>query len=421
MACAKRTLTLLIALLGACGDDASPQAVDLAIESYNVGLAGSFVNFEAERRPAILSALATNPSDVVCVQEAWRQSDKDMIKAAAATRFPHAASMLTDLSTPVDPVTSDCEIAPAPTMPPCADAEVMMRLDAALTCLQNSCSTVPGSADGFTTTTDCAQTACGAPAAGLLLGGPAALQCFGCLAPQLPVESFASMRNLCTTEINAGLAFRGENGLMILSRFPLSNTKMTVLPGTWNRRIVLQSTVTLENGTSVDVYCNHTSAIFDGLAFPYTGRYGCGKTGAEGWAQEQKTQSQKLIEVVGASSATRPAVILGDFNSSRAAPGVEAEAPENLDLLTSAFTLAAPPSFTPVCTLCPDNNVAGAETPPVWIDHIFVKNIPLSAVKSLERTYTERTVTVAGQPGPVNLSDHYGVRAVITITPPASK
>jgi endonuclease/exonuclease/phosphatase family metal-dependent hydrolase len=421
MARATRILAVLVALVGACGDDDTPQPVDLAIETFNVGLAGSFVNFEAQRRPAVISALASDMSDVVCVNEAWRQSDKDMIKAGVAARFPHVVSTLTDLDTPVDPVTSDCEVVPVPTAPPCSGTEVLARLDAALTCLKNNCSTVPGSADGFTTSTDCAQAKCTTEAAALLFGGPASLQCFGCLAPQLPIESFASMRNLCTTEVNAGLAFRGENGLMILSRFPLSNTKMTVLPGTWNRRIILQSTATLDNGAQVDVYCNHTSAIFTGLTFPYTGRYGCGETDADGWAHEQKLQSQKLIEVVAAGSASRPAVVLGDFNTSRAAPDVDAEAPENIELLSGAFTLAAPASYTPVCTYCPDNVVAGEESGAVWIDLIFVENIPLDSVKSLERTYTERTVTVPGQPGPVNLSDHYGIKAVITIPPPATE
>jgi endonuclease/exonuclease/phosphatase family metal-dependent hydrolase len=413
-------LVVVIASFAGCGDDDPPQPVDLTVETFNVALAGSFVNFEAQRRPVMLSAIASDPSDVICIQEAFRKEDKDAIKAAVAATFPHVAAIETNLDTPIDPIDSDCEVAPAPTMPPCAPADTRAKLDAAIACLQANCNTVPGSADGFTTSTDCAQAACTGQAVALLFGTPQDLQCFGCLAPQLPVESFASMTSLCTTEVNAGLAFRGQASVMILSRHPLSDTKMTVMPGTWNRRIVLQSTATLPNGAAVDIYCNHTSAIFSGVTFPYTGRYGCGQTNENGWAHEQKLQTQKIIQIVEAAGA-RPAVVLGDFNTGREVMtgGVTlfAEAPENLDLLSAAFTPAVPASYTPACTYCPDNVVAGMRTMPVWIDHIFVKNIPAANVKSLERAYTQPMVTVPGETNQVHLSDHYGLRAVVTIAP----
>jgi endonuclease/exonuclease/phosphatase family metal-dependent hydrolase len=414
-----RSLIVLsfLTIAGACGgdDDGSSTPVDLTIDTFNVGLAGAFVPFEGERRPAVTSALAASTADIVCVQEAWRQADKDAIRAATAARFAHVQSVQHDLDSPVDPIESDCEVPPEPTTPPCAATDQQTKMAAVIACLQENCSTIPGSADGLTTSTACAQEQCIAQAAALLFGTAEDQRCYGCLAPQLPIETFASMADLCTTEVNAGLAFRGQSGVMILSRFPLSGTETTVLPGTWNRRIILKSTATLPNGAEVDVYCNHLSPIFDNVAFPYTGRHGCGMTGRAGWAQEQKLQAEKLIDLVAAEGAMARSIILGDFNASREAEGVAAEAPENLELLAGAFTEAVPAGHVPACTYCPDNPVAGSETAPTWLDHIFVENIPLSAVKSAERVYTERNVATAS--GSVNLSDHYGMRAVITIEP----
>jgi hypothetical protein len=55
-------------------------------------------------------------------------------------------------------------------------------------------------------------------------------------------------------------------------------------------------------------------------------------------------------------------------------------------------------------------------TQPVWLDHIYLRNIPVSSVRSLTRTYTQPMVDVP-MGMRVHLSDHYGVRTVVSVAP----
>jgi len=415
----RTTSVLLLALLApGCGDDAAPSnGVEIAIETFNVGLAGAFIGYESERRDALAAALPATDADVVCLQEVWRQSDKDLLLDATSEAFPYSVAFTHDLDTSIDDAADqNGDVPPAPTTPPCAS--LTTDLEDALTCLRESCSTVPGSDDGQTTSTDCAESECIGVVASLLLSSdPDALRCYACIATSLPTETFGDIRDLCTTEPNAGLAFGGQSGVVLLSKLPLSNERAWVLPGTWNRRVVVSATATLSNHATVDVHCNHLTPIFDSTAYPYTGSYGEGDVGADGWAAEQLLQADKLVAYVGESES--PAIVLGDFNASHDYPEdgriVVGEGTATLDRLEEAFTPAVASGYEPICTFCPDNPLNTPETSPEWIDHIFLANVPASAVKSTERTRADSSVTVEG--GSVPLSDHYGLRSVVSIAP----
>ncbi len=411
-------LALSLAPLAGCGDEAPPSTpATITVDSFNVGLAGAFIPFEEQRRAAMGPALAQLTSDVVCLQEVWREEDKDSIVAATRARFPYVARSRTDLDTPVngdiDPM---CDVPPEPTTAPCSSMALRMGLEAGLACLTHSCSTMPDNMMGQTTSTACAESMCIGQVGALITSPePDALRCYGCLASALPTETFASIRTLCETNVHAGLAFNGQSGVMILSKHPLSNVETLVMPGTWNRRVITRATVAIANARPVTVYCNHLTPQFDSTAFPYTGRHGCGRVGREGWASEQLAQARRLSQWVTQSSGANPAIIAGDFNSSPMAAGVSAEAVETYDYLVTQFTPAVPAGYQPVCTFCPENALNGMRTAPVWIDHVFVKNIPAASVRSFTRTFVEPSVTVPAPTNRVNLSDHYGVRAVITL------
>lgn len=401
---------LILALAG-CGDD--PPKAEARFDTLNVGLAGSFVPNEDARRAVIPGELAALESDVVCLQEVWTQADKDAIEAAIGGTFPHIVSFTHDLDTEIDDATDqNGEVPPAPTMPPCGTAELEGFLDAAITCVADNCSTIPGSEEGMTTSTDCAQSNCLSAVTDLLVGGPENQRCYGCLASSLPVETLADMRTLCTTEVNAGLAFRGQSGVMIASKHPLTEADDFVMPGTWNRRIVAAATVTLPDDVEVDVYCNHLTPIFNNVAFPYTGQYGEDRTGAPGWAAEQELQAQKLAAYVASRSGDRPAVILGDMNAGRAIEGtdLENEGIATMDVLEANFELAMPDE--PRATFTPDNGNNVEDTDNVWIDHIWLYG-SLTAT-DVEVTFEEDLVPL-DDGSMVPLSDHYGMKALIQV------
>lgn len=417
-------LGAVISSLG-CGSDAAPAGpVEVTVDTFNVALAGAFIPFETERRGAVAAAVAAMPSDIVCLQEVWRQEDKDAIATAARARFAHSYSVRHDLASAItqeiDPMCPGGMAPPAePATPPCADMMVRPTFESGLACLTRNCSTMMSDM-GQTTSTACASSRCLMDVVGLLTGGPNGLRCYGCLAPQLPTETFGSIRTACTANPRAGLAFNGQSGTMILSRYPLSETETVVIPGTWNRRVITRATATLPNGARLGVYCNHLSPVFEGPAFPYTGRYGCGQTGRDGWVSEQTAQARALIAYVQRREATGRAIVLGDFNTGPASragqPEILEEAPETYAVLSAAFRSGLAANYVPSCTFCPENALVTTMVP-VWIDHIFLRGFAEGAVRRTERTFTTATVTAPGRAQPVHVSDHYGLRSVISVAP----
>ncbi len=415
---------------GESGPNREPEEV--IVDAFNVALAGSFIPYETERRQPIADAIAAHDADILCLQEVWTQEDKERIRDAAAQAFPHSAFFENNLDTPVnDPTDQQGEIPPAPTTVPCPDESfggpmtIKESMDAAIDCVRDNCSTIPDSEEGRTTSAACASASCTLQVAPLLLGGPPGQRCYSCVIPQLPTATFAEMRATCPTVVNQDLAFGGQNGVMILSRHPLKDTENWVIPGTWNRRSILRATVELPNGAELDTYCNHLTPIFsvppgEINTFPYTGQYGGGLAGADGWQAEQELQARKLIDYVASKSSNRPAVILGDMNTGLAFPAedIVAEGEETFNVLDAAYTPAYTADYTPLCTFCSTNPVTNPdddpETASVWIDHIFLYNLPQSAVSSTARIFDQDVVPVEGDML-VPLSDHFGMRSVIVV------
>lgn len=413
---------LLFSLFG-CSDGSEPrEPEEVTIDAFNVALAGAFIPYEDERRQPIADAIASHDADVLCLQEVWTQTDKELIRDAAAENYPHAAFFENDLDTLLDdPTDQEGNVPPAPTTVPCPDVEVFEgmtvedQMNDAVDCVSEFCSTMPGSEDGQTTSAACASDSCSLAVAGLLLGNAEQQRCYACVVTQLPTSTFGDIRESCTTIVNQDLAFSGQNGVMILSKYPLENEGEWVIPGTWNRRTILRATVKLPGGADLDTYCNHLTPIFDDFTFPYTGQYGEGNTDAAGWQAEQELQAEKLIAHVEATSGSRPAVILGDFNAGLAFPdqNIVGEGEPTFERLAAAYTPAYTDDYTPQCTFCSENLVTGTESD-VWIDHVLLHELDADAVVDTERVFDEDVVSIQGV-GTVPLSDHYGIRSVIAV------
>jgi endonuclease/exonuclease/phosphatase family metal-dependent hydrolase len=410
--------------LAGCGEDTAREPQEVVVDTFNVALAGAFIPFEAERRQPIREAIAAADSDILCLQEVWTQADKELIRDAATDAYPHSAFFEDDLDRPIEDATDQQgQVPPPPTTVPCPDEDVgddniFDQMNEAVDCLRDYCSTIPGSDEGYTKSAGCASSSCVGAVAGLLFGeDPRQQRCYACVVTQLPTEKLADIRSSCATVINQDLAFGGQNGVMLLSRHPLKNAEELVIPGTWNRRTILNATVELPNGAELDAYCNHLTPIFSASpinTFPYTGQYGEGMTDAGGWQAEQELQAQKLINYVTETSGRRPAVIMGDLNASHDYPEQEivAEGEATLDLLETEFEPAYASDYTPQCTFCSDNPVTDAEVSS-WIDHILLYNLSVDSVLSTARVYDEAVVPVPGDMVP--LSDHFGMRSVIVV------
>ncbi|MBI5533035.1 MAG: endonuclease/exonuclease/phosphatase family protein [Deltaproteobacteria bacterium] len=412
--------------------EAGPSAQQITVDTFNLYLAGSFSPYENERRQPIIDAIASTETDILCIQEAWRDSDKDLIIAGVKAKLPYSVMFKDNLDTKVDDPTDQNGVTPpTPDTPPCAATEQSTKLDAVMACIAKNCSSIPGSDEGTAVSTMCAVQLCQTEAVALLLGTAEDKKCYGCAAPLLPTDTIKQIGTKCKTDPKAGLAFDGMSGLILLSKFPLENPEQHVLPGTWNRRAVVRATARIPNGASIDVYCNHTSPIFTQIAFPYTGDYGNGQTDYRGWENELMLQMQKIVAYVDAKTPSGRAIILGDFNSGPEIKesGIEKEGVPEYLLLSNKYPEAVPADYKSKCTYCgKEDNYLAAGGPNSWIDHIFLKNIATSEVKSAQRRFTGATVAVTPAPAPdggdgdagpstVPLSDHYGMSAVINIQP----
>lgn len=401
------------------------QPAEVTVDTFNIAMAGAFIPNAEERRQPLLEGIASSEADILCLQEVWEQQDKEAVIAATGVQYPHVVMFTHDPSTVVDdPTDQNGEVPTPPSEPACADSDLATKLDAVVACMVENCNTDPGNPDGYATSTACAQEKCLGEAEALLLGDAAHKRCYACAAVNLPSERFSDIASACKTELNADLAFNGQSSLMILSKYPLSDAKDWVLPGTYNRRIIASATATLDNGATLDVHCNHLTPIFSSVIYPYTGPYGEGATDAAGWEAEQYLQAGKLLAWVKQESGSSPAVILGDMNAGReyasASPPIMSEGAATLDLLETEFVHAVTPDYAPLCTYCDTNGNNDTDTPE-WIDHIYMFNLDASSVLSSKRVYDDDVVPVDdGNGGTINvpLSDHYGMRAVISVPAP---
>src|SRR5437660_829030 len=94
---------VLMALASACASngaqnaDAGPASISLTVETWNTSLGDRADPTIDGRRPEVIAAVAALTSDVVCLQDVWRTSDKEALVAAAKAQFPHYAAAPSNL------------------------------------------------------------------------------------------------------------------------------------------------------------------------------------------------------------------------------------------------------------------------------------------------------------------------------------
>ncbi|MFO0660784.1 MAG: endonuclease/exonuclease/phosphatase family protein [Polyangiaceae bacterium] len=418
---------------GSAGSAGTPSPNDVVIQTYNVAMAGAFIPYVTERQAALPGAIDGLDADLICIQEAWDESVKQQIKTAVQGKYQAVWFVHDDDSVVTD--TNDAQgnpVAPFST-PPCADA--VTALNDALDCVRDKCSTVPGDDAGYTTSTTCVSSMCASKALPLF----SKPRCYGCLAPSLPVEKIGDIRTRCNDPaIPNPLGFRGQSGTMLLSKLPIVGTPEDhLIPAAWNRRNIIGATVTAPSGKNVDVYCAHLTPIFRSAFYPYTGQHGANEdgsaaTGAQAWENEQYLQAKKLIDWAASRSGANPAIIIGDMNAGKGAktgsahPYLVDEGARTIDRFEAVYTHALAADYDPGCTFCPpegDPNTDKDLTNPlvssgernVYIDHVFLKGIDASKIKSSTRNFTEFDVSVEGGSKMIPHSDHFGYTTTVTI------
>lgn len=387
----------------------------LSVDIFNLALYGANAAEEDARRPVMFAEIAKRTSDVQCLVEISRKTDRDVLIAATKTAFPSAITLDSDLNTqPTDPTDQNGNTPALPTTPPCGAAQAA-DLDATMSCITNLCSDGsmsrlrPG--DG----SDCLSSKCLAKLLPLYNYAP---RCFDCvIVKTTSYTPLTDVKTQCSTDTHDPYNFGGQNPSMVLSRYPVANTDVFVFPSWLYRRAVIYTQLQLEQGTSVDFYCAQLTSTGIGGLLPYVGYYGNGAADSHGgYAAEQLLQVNKLIAWVKKKSGDRPAIIAGDWHASiaQASPRLDELEPTVYQTLGAAFAEALPMGTPRSCTSCATaQNRYNGDSSYNWLA-TFTSKFPANAATDAN-VYFNDTMAVTlsdASKGPLSPTFGWNVRVV---------
>lgn len=380
-------LAILVSVLSlGCGDDndsapnnANNASAALVATSYNVGLARGFVESATERLGPVTDAISAYDADVLCLQEVWLVQDEEgdwvddqitQIVDSTAAQYPHNYFEITRAEGGVLGCTEE-EVAP---------------LEA---CFVANCAEVPNDE-----LTGCVTNNCGTEF------GMVSQECGQCLIGELG-GSFEEIKGACVGGASSGFAYDGHNGLLLLSKHPLSKTTHTEFAAVQTARSVLEADVEHPDLGTVHVACTHLTADLSDIA-----NYPTDLSEFDSYAAEQQAQVDALVASLDGSV---PTLLLGDFNTGPGVGGNEAELPDNYQMFTDAGFSSPFVELEGQCTYCSDNTLIGSTNDKI-IDHVFIVGDGLQATGAA-RVF-DQTQDIGGTQ--MNLSDHYGVELTVT-------
>ena len=402
---------------------------------FNAALYGPNAPYNSQRTHLIAPAIAHRDSDIVCVTEMDALVDRQNIISAALPAnggpYPYSYSVTTNLSTPItNPANQTGQIPPAATAPPCSGVQSSLISDT-FTCAEQYCSTQgPGDPSGeLLNTTDCISGHCASQFVAIEGANPA---CFDCLIDYVASdESWGTCQSHCTTDLTPPLGFDGQDQSIILSRYPLTNMDVLILPSTLFRRSVLYAQVELEDQT-VDFYCGFLISTLIAADLPYDGAYGNGAMDSQtGWDSEQLFQGQQVVSwVQKKSQGKNPAIVVGEWRSSIGAasdagmPGGGQSLPKDLNPQTMQLFQSTPgwtfatasgtaTSWVPQCNYCPSpqNPYNGPGDSYFTLQPILANwpGDPTTAATDESLQFTEGVLQLDNDAGLGPISPYYGV------------
>lgn len=374
-----KTLIAMAALVISATTFAGSKSKSSFLTTYNAGLAHTFVMYAKERVPHVVENVKNLNSDVVCLQEVWTKKDQKALIKGTEEQFPHNFSMKIKQTR-------------SKKRPTCKVKDLFGE-GKFVQCMKDKCGGKEG--DEFT---QCIINDCGTALENLKNSNR---ECAQGLMAQVGRSTIASLWSVLNPFVPAGqFAYKGSTGLLILSKKPLTNTKVIDLSDIsfLNRRAALYAEV---DGKAV--VCTHLTANLDGTA-PYAGKFA-------NWSEENAAQVQKLLKE---TQTEKPTFLMGDFNCGfkDEANGLEGEFEESCQKFLDAGFDDSISSINPTCSFCNANNLVNEGNDPkeydnLLIDHIFTRNANVSdgGVMMTQKV----KIKVDGKEVTTSLSDHYGV------------
>lgn len=419
-----------------CG---SPVAIQ--VEAFNSNLTDLFTDYIQERTDPAISAILKEPTDVLCVTEMFPPTVTAKLKNASSDIFKYRK--FSD-DVPAEATFGDLtdQRGNLPEYPPvaCPD-DLGTEMDGFLSCIESLDCVAPDSSSGehhFLGTGIEASSCifqCTSEGYPLLARGTAeAYQCYMCAIAHLSgYESVEATRTACTESSDHPdhMTFGGRTGLAVLSRYPLGDPELLLLPSTNWQRAAMRVPVTLPNGAVMDFWCGQLRYPNTEDYLPYGGPYGMGLLKGEGSAEEQRLEIERLIDQVDlqadeSGSATVVALgtycgpeVLSDDGNDILVAGL---LPQNYQLMSGHWPELLAHDYETACTYCDQSsnplNSGGVDSR-FWSTHLFGRNIDEKSVLSTERTFMDPVVTIkmpGQEPFDAPASQNFGLRSSVRVT-----
>lgn len=395
-------IALILLASATCGGSQKPVKWDcpsgeplLETLTINAGLAPGVVPKATPRTEPFAKEMSKlRDKGLVCIQEVWTPEARKLV--------------LDELNLPEENVLYE-DTGGENEMPGkyvCTKSE----MDPVYACVKDKCADVPDEESAI-----CALSRCKYPLFKLYTN---ANNCLHCLVSQAG-KSADDAYDTCTSSAGARMAYGGQNGTILVSRWPLKNKEVIRLPSSGANRVGLLARVEIPGHEPIEVACTHLST--ETFLDPFLPQF-------DKWEDEMLEQVRLITDRLAMRAGSRPQIFLGDMNAGPGRGGFGFEGwPRThrgvhvteqaryvwASLMRRKFKSPAASAKPIFCSTCADNSLRSSKTN-YLIDHVLYRDPkggtelePVCAKPFLDEKYP--IMDYDGRIIDSHLADHYGV------------
>jgi len=362
--------------------------------TWNVGLAPGVVPYATPRIKPVAEELAKfRELGVICLQEVWTQEARDAI--VASLKLPVEQVYYVDTRGEGDNL-KDVNV--------CKPSQI----DALATCARRACGDLPEEEHAH-----CALRSCNSEIVSLYLRDGE--NCLNCLVSSVGHGIDDTIKACTKPGQGVSHSYDGQNGVMLISRWPLKNREAVLLPSSIANREALFATVELEGREPLELACTHASTWNQ---LPPSHRGPDGRKMFDDWDEEMIAQMEIISDKLRQRAQGRPQLFLGDMN---AGPDVgrtiKGDMPKVWGRIRAlGFSSPAAQAEEPFCSVCEGNSLRDPGSRDKLIDHVLMRDpvggsrLEPKCVRSvIDDGHKRYFPGYGGTLMEEHLSDHYGV------------
>jgi len=361
--------------------------------TWNVGLAPGVVPYATPRIKPVAQEIAKfRDLGVICLQEVWTQEARDAIVASLA--LPADQVYYVDTRGQGDDLKNINVCRPS-------------QIDALASCARDACGDLPDEEHAH-----CALESCNDEIVSLYMRDGE--NCLNCLVSAVGVSIDDTVRACTQPGHGVSHAYDGQNGVMLISRWPLKNREAILLPSSIANREALFATIELDGRESLELACTHASTWNQ---LPPSERGPDGKKTFKDWDGEMNAQMEIISAKLRERAQGRPQLFLGDMNAGpELGSSIDGDMPRVWSRIRAlGFSSPAAQAEQPFCSVCRGNTLRSPGANNKLIDHVLVRDpvggsslTPLCTRSVIDAEH-KRYFPAYGGMLEEHISDHYGV------------